>query len=695
MPSPSFASPPSDGSPAVRTMRARASAVLRRHVEDNRARLRFLLYIVRSSPWRVGLILASMAGSAVMSGGVMVAVGLIVGAVSAHVTGSGDGDPATRLWTGIVVLTIALLLAPVLSSLQGILTVGLDREVRVRRHDQIARTLLDPDNIRHLDAGQDAITAGELVEQSAQWQTLRSTSSTVDVVTQRVQAVAPIILVATWNVWAALALAVIWSLVSSTWIGYLNSFIHVATQADGQSRRRQRYMFRLAGDADGAKEVRLFGLLPWIRPRLAGFERGDGFAIDDIPGERRANLVATAGGLVLLSVVLWAVHDAVTGTLEVGRLAVVATAAVGITTQCAFLGDIQSWLLDTARFHRRLDDLEQRLHAGADPTDTDPTEPTDPAASAGHTQPDATERRIDPRAGSPTAGTGRAAIQIQDLAFRYPGRDEDTLHGLDLTIPRGQSVGVVGANGAGKSTLMSLIAGIEHPSAGTVRIEGEPATVPPEDAPRVAVILQDFTRYPLDVRDNILLGRGGSDADLRGTITRAGGGEILDRLDHDNAGLSTVLAPGFENGTDLSGGQWQRLAIARALSAVDAGAQVLVLDEPTSALDVRAEAALFDDFLDITKGVTTLLVSHRLSSVRRADRIIVVDDGRIVEDGSHDQLLASGGRYADMFTLQAGRFSDAGSTSAPHNSSNPHPAPGMDSDEDPAALDNEAGDEDA
>jgi ATP-binding cassette subfamily B protein len=121
-----------------------------------------------------------------------------------------------------------------------------------------------------------------------------------------------------------------------------------------------------------------------------------------------------------------------------------------------------------------------------------------------------------------------------------------------------------------------------------------------------------------------------------------------------------MLSPGSSGGTDFSGGQWQRLAIARALSAVDAGAQVLVLDEPTSALDVRTEAALFDDFLAVTQGVTTLLVSHRLSSVRRTDRIIVVDEGRIIEDGSHQELLAAGGHYAAMFTLQAERFAQAG-----------------------------------
>lgn len=153
----------------------------------------------------------------------------------------------------------------------------------------------------------------------------------------------------------------------------------------------------------------------------------------------------------------------------------------------------------------------------------------------------------------------------------------------------------------------------------------------------------------------------GDDAALIGALRDAGGESLQANLP---AGLRTVLAQGYEGGVDLSGGQWQHVALARALAAVRAGAGLLILDEPTSALDVRAEVEIFDRFLAVTRDVTTVLVSHRLSGVRRADRIVLLDGGRIVEDGSHDDLMAANGRYARMFHLQADRFTPADKTTA-------------------------------
>jgi ATP-binding cassette subfamily B protein len=198
-----------------------------------------------------------------------------------------------------------------------------------------------------------------------------------------------------------------------------------------------------------------------------------------------------------------------------------------------------------------------------------------------------------------------------------------------------------------------------------VRIDGDDPAVEEAARRRVAVIFQDFVRYQLPLADNIgfgALSRRGDPDVLARALADAGGTDLVDRLDR---GWETVLSPEYAGGTDLSGGQWQRVALARALAALSAGAGVLVLDEPTAALDVRAEAALFDRFLDVTRGVTTVLVSHRLSSVRHADRIVVIGDAgdgttRVVEDGTHADLLAGGGVYAHMFTLQATRFTAAG-----------------------------------
>jgi ATP-binding cassette subfamily B protein len=179
---------------------------------------------------------------------------------------------------------------------------------------------------------------------------------------------------------------------------------------------------------------------------------------------------------------------------------------------------------------------------------------------------------------------------------------------------------------------------------------------------RVAVIFQEFVKYHLSLRDNVALALldAPDGRHVDGVAARALHDAVGDPVLRRVGSWDRVLSAEYDGGTDLSGGQWQRVALARALAAVDAGAGVLVLDEPTAALDVRAEAELFDNFLAVTRGMTTILVSHRLSSVRHADRIVVLDDGRIVEDGTHEELVAHGGRYARMFALQAERFALAG-----------------------------------
>jgi len=175
---------------------------------------------------------------------------------------------------------------------------------------------------------------------------------------------------------------------------------------------------------------------------------------------------------------------------------------------------------------------------------------------------------------------------------------------------------------------------------------------------RIGVIFQDFNRYELSAAENIGFGAVELLGDRERIRLAAGKAGVLHALDRLPLGLDTPLARQYRDGTDLSGGQWQRVAIARALFALESGASILVLDEPTAALDVRAEAAFFDRFVDLTRGVTSILISHRFSSVRHADGIVVLEGGRVVESGTHEELLTLGGRYATLFRLQAERFAD-------------------------------------
>jgi ABC-type multidrug transport system fused ATPase/permease subunit len=244
-------------------------------------------------------------------------------------------------------------------------------------------------------------------------------------------------------------------------------------------------------------------------------------------------------------------------------------------------------------------------------------------------------------------GTG---LRFRNVRFSYPNADRPVLDGLDLTIPAGTSLAVVGLNGAGKTTLVKLICRLYDPTGGVVEADGiDLATLDLDQwRSKVTAVFQDFIRYQLPLRDNVAP-TGASDEDITQSL-KATGAEFAD--------LDTVLSKGYDGGTDLSGGQWQRIALARALCAVKQGAGIVVLDEPTAQLDIQGETEAFTRFLDEAKGCTTILVSHRFGTVRHADRICVLDNGKVAELGTHDELMAANGKYRTMFDLQAARFLD-------------------------------------
>jgi len=313
-------------------------------------------------------------------------------------------------------------------------------------------------------------------------------------------------------------------------------------------------------------------------------------------------------------------QDALNGTLSVARLVAFSQIAVG-TSLIAF-GEL-SWALDGAAA---------------------------PVAAALRLESAMAREGALTSGTRPAGGLPSTDIRFRNVTFAYPG-GSPVLEGFDLTIPAGTSLAIVGSNGAGKTTLAKLLCRLYDPQDGRIEIDGVDLRDLSIDVwrARVTAVFQDFTKFELPLRDNVAPA-GAPDDVVRDALKAAGAADL--------APLDTVLARGYDGGIDLSGGQWQRIALARALCAVRLGAGLVLLDEPTAQLDVRGEMEIFERILAATRGRTTILISHRFSTVRLADRICVLERGRAIELGTHDELMALGGRYKTMFDLQAQRFSD-------------------------------------
>lgn len=497
-----------------------------------------------------------------------------------------------------------------------------------------------PRGIGHLE---DPRSAGELdavSQMPRDWLFLAGIDATWQLLLIRLSGTGAFLVLLRWSWWAPIALLIGWLIFAGAFKQWSSTLFDELLESTGTDRRRAEYYRSLLTSRDAAKEVRLFDLPGWLLGQYGNAWRR---AMRIIWSNRNRGVKVTAAVVVvplLANAVVFVVlaqqawHNAVgVGALVTLVQAVLAMDAFGPQT------DPQVALARTTSTVARLAQIRVGEGLSAVPNRTGP-------------RPELVRPRGEPAA--------PAAVEIRGLAFGYPSQPGPAIADLDLRIPAGQSLALVGVNGVGKSTLIKLICGLYRPDAGEILIDGtNPATMP-AGGQRISVILQDFVHYQLPMRDNVGFGAPQAlDDDLMmQALHDAGGSKLLTRL---ASGWDTVLSSGYDNGTDLSGGQWQRVALARALFAVRSGAGLLILDEPTASLDVRAEAALFDRLLAVTGGTTTILVSHRLSSVRRVERIVVLADrgdgaAHIVEDGNHEDLLAAGGQYAELFTLQAARF---------------------------------------
>jgi ATP-binding cassette subfamily B protein len=436
-------------------------------------------------------------------------------------------------------------------------------------------------------------------------------------------------------------------------------------------------LFHLSTSARAAGELRVFRLRDALVSRHTRLW-------ETVTRETwRAYLVAAwirAAGQIIFALayvgaVLLVVRDAIAGRQSVGDVVLVVALAAQVSQQVTMAVTQLQNLQRMASAYRRLADVREFVTAAAGPP-----APTAPAAAAptstapisiapattALTPTASTQAALTPTGpASPTNGWPaalpqrlREGITLTGVGFSYPGTDTPVIRGIDLTIPAGATVAVVGDNGAGKTTLVKLLCGFYRPTVGSIRVDGvDLSRIPIEDwRQRIAAGFQDFVRYEFSAQYAVGLGdlpRASSAPAVRAALDRAHALDVLDRLPE---GLDSQLGKSYADGAELSGGQWQKLALGRALMRT--APLLLVLDEPASALDPEAEHALFERYAEQarrvsdTTGAITLFVSHRFSTVRMADLIVVVQDGRVLESGDHATLVARGGLYAELFALQ-------------------------------------------
>jgi ATP-binding cassette, subfamily B, bacterial len=553
----------------------------------------------------------------------LLAVGALLPSVFAVLTGQLAGLIAAgdrpRFLLVLIALCACFLVIQVLPQAQAAVSMSIGSWLAWWLNDRLVRASAEPPGLAHLEDPDLAITrdfdrgmGGPPLYLAVEF--MRGS------LLQLLVGVAAAVVLAWYSWWAALILAAVWA--STHWLLRESAVWRDRNTEPVQlARQHAEYAYELAMEPQAAKEVRLFGLHGWVVDRFARQRRGlyDAQYLATRLRERSvagAAVLVTAGNLAVFGLMGYL---AVTGAWSLAHT-VAAAQLAGIVQWIAFGG--LSWAVDDAASAAvTVNRIEPLLRpAGALPTGSRP--PPDPPVE----------------------------VQLRGVAFRYPRTRREIYSDLSLTIPAGSSLAIVGANGAGKTTLAKLLCRFYDPTAGALLVNGVDLREFDLAAwrGRIAAVFQDFARFERSLRDNVDPGARCTDEQVLTALRDAGAEQVAD--------LAAPMAKGYPDGVDLSGGQWQRVALARVLCGVRSGAGLVILDEPTANLDARGEATVFARLLAETAGTTTILISHRFSTVRLADQIAVLVDGRVAELGSHDQLMAAGGHYRRMFDLQASRF---------------------------------------
>jgi ATP-binding cassette subfamily B protein len=609
---------------------------LRRLVGERVALLRLLSVVPK--PQLAGVTTAMLVAS-LLPAGTAVAVGWLVGRLIATAQ---RGDTIAAVAGPLLAVGVMLTLDQVTQSLLVPFRNWMASRVNGEVRRQVRRAVSVRPGIEHLESQVVRDAAALPVENAYLFNLGAGAEGQLWLLTRFVGALAAAAVVARYSPLAAVSAFVLiaWqrSLLRRHYAGAIASGL-VETTGDG---RAASYWSEIIGTPQGAKELRLFGFRELALERFHTHGRRPVEELSRVLlGAHRLHWTIFAlNGLAALVPFLLLARKGLDGAITPEGLTAALGGVVAVARVLAAMGfeafSIEASVPQLAAVDRlrAFGDQERRHQTLQIP--------------AGTGQP-------APRAREPVP-----EIAFDGVAFAYAGTGQPVLDGLDLVLEPGRSVAIVGENGAGKTTLLKLLAGFYTPTAGRILVDGRDLREidSREWRRRLAVIFQDFTRFELSAFENVALADQTvpeAETFAREAAEAAGAGPIVDGLP---GGWSTVLSRAYAGGADLSGGQWQRIALARAFYAAKVGGQVLILDEPTASLDVGAEVALFDQLLTHAAGCTAIVVSHRFSTVRRAERIVVLADGHVVEDGVHADLVARGERYARLYGLQAQRFRD-------------------------------------